>query len=372
MRIVYDIEKLKTELIGKTINWITVTDVFKDERNHTLCRYTCKCGNSKVAPIKVINSGKIKSCGCYRHSKEFASSISEWCKNNPDLVSERSYKYKKWASENRDKIIEQGKRHSQFFKDNPELRDKYRERMISLNKQFNKDASKDIRVSSIDKILKDNEFLTDVIHQDDLANLKLGNIRSFDKIRVKCPICGEHALHNTRDIFNISAAFFKQSRMCKKCYIEFSSSKYEQDIVDFISTFYNGECIRNDRTILNGKELDIYYPEKKIAIEFNGDYWHSDVYKDRLYHYNKLKECLSKDILLVSIFESQWHLNKDDIKLYLNDLFDGVVNKLSFIADCYVNNNYPRPCTSVNDLSYIDHCYKFGTHVVYTCGCSKL
>ena len=40
-----------------------------------------------------------------------------------------------------------------------------------------------------------------------------------------------------------------------------------------------GECnvIQNDRTILeSGREVDIYVPHQRIAIEYNGLVWHSE------------------------------------------------------------------------------------------------
>ena len=48
----------------------------------------------------------------------------------------------------------------------------------------------------------------------------------------------------------------------------------------------------NNRSILNGKELDIYIPSKNIAIECNGVYWHS--LKPTNFHYNKWKNCKEK------------------------------------------------------------------------------
>jgi hypothetical protein len=68
--------------------------------------------------------------------------------------------------------------------------------------------------------------------------------------------------------------------------------------------------IQGDRTILHGKELDIYIPDKKLAIEFNGTYWHSTVYKDKNYHQEKSLECLKQGVQLIHIFEYEW-INSD-------------------------------------------------------------
>lgn len=69
--------------------------------------------------------------------------------------------------------------------------------------------------------------------------------------------------------------------------------------------------ILHDRQVLKGKELDIYYPDIKFAIEFNGTYWHSTEYKDKYYHQKKTIECAKKGIQLMHIFEYEWN---DEVK----------------------------------------------------------
>ena len=90
------------------------------------------------------------------------------------------------------------------------------------------------------------------------------------------------------------------------------NSGREQELLLYIQNIYNGKIIENDRKLLEGKELDIYLPEKKLAFEFNGVYWHSDTYKEKEYHYNKSISCLNKGVQLIHIWEDDW-LNKQDI-----------------------------------------------------------
>lgn len=75
--------------------------------------------------------------------------------------------------------------------------------------------------------------------------------------------------------------------------------------------------ISNDRHILNGKELDIYIPDKHLAIECNGIYSHSSKYKDSKYHYNKYKDCLDKNIQLITLWEDQIKNTPDIVKSLL-------------------------------------------------------
>lgn len=88
----------------------------------------------------------------------------------------------------------------------------------------------------------------------------------------------------------------------------------EKELLNFIEKNYNGKIILNDRKILNGKELDIYLPNLNLAFEFNGLYWHSNIYKNDNYHYNKIKDCLKNNIMLINIWEDEWIYNNEYIK----------------------------------------------------------
>ena len=113
------------------------------------------------------------------------------------------------------------------------------------------------------------------------------------------------------------------------------SSNAEIEIADYIKTIYNSTIIRNDRQVLGGKELDIYIPEKKLAIEFNGTYWHSTIYKDKNYHQQKTITCAKNDIRLIHIFEYEWINNQDKIKNYLYNILSN--NQTTVYArDCSV------------------------------------
>lgn len=107
----------------------------------------------------------------------------------------------------------------------------------------------------------------------------------------------------------------KSPRGCPYCVNKIS--KAEKDIADFLSKKIKIE--RNCRSVLSNSnyELDIFVPEKNIAIEFNGLYWHDENHKSKTYHYDKWLACKEKGIQLIQIWEDEWNSNPEQIKSML-------------------------------------------------------
>jgi very-short-patch-repair endonuclease len=78
-------------------------------------------------------------------------------------------------------------------------------------------------------------------------------------------------------------------------------SSLELKMIDFLKE-NNIQYVTNERTILDGKEIDIYLPEFKLGLEIDGIYWHSEHYiKDKQYHVNKTNMALENGIQLIHI-----------------------------------------------------------------------
>ena len=93
-------------------------------------------------------------------------------------------------------------------------------------------------------------------------------------------------------------------------------SHYEHDLYVYISKFIGKDKIKlHDRNVIAPQELDIYIPEKKIAIEFNGNYWHSTEKLESKYHQNKTIACAKRGIQLIHIFEYEWNDIDKQMKL---------------------------------------------------------
>lgn len=151
--------------------------------------------------------------------------------------------------------------------------------------------------------------------------LKIINTKDNGKIKI-------YELADALDI-NYQLCIRIIDRLNLKDYIDYNynNSHIENEVYDFVKSLVDCEVIRNDRQALNGNELDIYVPDKKLAIEFNGTYWHSTEHKDIKYHQEKTLKCFSKNIRLIHIFEHEWigekqNILKDIIKSALTDNFE--------------------------------------------------
>lgn len=112
-----------------------------------------------------------------------------------------------------------------------------------------------------------------------------------------------------------------------------STSNGEQEIIEFIKEL--GFNPTPNRKILNGLELDIFIEEKNVAIEYDGLYWHNELYKKPNYHLNKTKECLKHGIQLIHIFEDEWLSKKDIVKSRIRNIL-GVIDNKIFARKCIV------------------------------------
>lgn len=104
-------------------------------------------------------------------------------------------------------------------------------------------------------------------------------------------------------------------RYAKKHNLEFTEiSQAQAQIINFIKQHYGGIIIKNCRKTIKPLELDIFLPELNLAFEFNGLYWHSELYKHKNYHRNKLESCQSKNIKLIQIWEDDWYFRREIVK----------------------------------------------------------
>ena len=170
-----------------------------------------------------------------------------------------------------------------------------------------------ITTRSISKTFTKEKFILKAItifdDKDDFTNFTYEKMNK--KAKFSCKIHGEYEMRPYD---------YLQGHRCPICgNVE---SKPENDIKEFCQSFLGEENVQSrNKIVLKGKELDIYIPSKKFAIEYNGLRWHSEEFgKDRYYHLSKTDECKKQGVKLIQIFEDEY-LNHKEI----------VMNKIAHI-----------------------------------------
>ena len=114
--------------------------------------------------------------------------------------------------------------------------------------------------------------------QSNIENF-LGNKKyTFHELADKLGISYEHLIVNVASKLDLSKFIISNS----------GKSNAETEIYNFLTSIIDKSKVNTHcREILNNKEIDIYIPDKRIGIEFNGSYWHSQLHKYPKYHQEK-------------------------------------------------------------------------------------
>lgn len=127
--------------------------------------------------------------------------------------------------------------------------------------------------------------------------------RATDNVTIVCPLHGPFLqklkLHINRDYG------------CIKCA---QKSKGEEALAAFLSLETAVE--RRNRTILSGKEIDIWLPEHNIGVEYHGLYWHTF---DKVGHLHREKWDLAEKagVRVIQVFSDEWEYKQNIVKARL-------------------------------------------------------
>lgn len=108
-----------------------------------------------------------------------------------------------------------------------------------------------------------------------------------------------------------------------------SVSRSELEFREELIKMYPNERIETSvRTLIPPREVDIYFPDLNTAIEFNGDYWHSNEFIEsnhgitsKEYHQLKYNECKKLGVELLFVWESDWNDNFEEVIYSLKKYF---------------------------------------------------
>ena len=279
-------------------------------RTAWLCK--CDCGSEKVVTGISLTSGRTKSCGCLR--SEITSK-----RRFRDLTGER------FGSLVVIKLSHMNTKGSAMWECRCDCGKLYLANSYLLLKGKVKSCGCLKSLSTHERCFKD------------LCGMRFNHLVALD-----------YVIKNKRTYYTCicdcgNTCIVERSRLvrgqqsCGCLDVAHNGSKEELEIKEFISRVVGGEATKEK--ILNGKEIDIYYPSLNLGIEYNGSKFHATLgaafeNKHKLYHQDKFLLAKEKEIHLINIFDVDWANNQDKVKMYLRSLV--VPQKRLFARKCEV------------------------------------
>jgi G:T-mismatch repair DNA endonuclease (very short patch repair protein) len=196
--------------------------------------------------------------------------------------------------------------------------------------------------------------ISDRIKNTKLLKTKLDLNRKYSNLEIKsvsmnriCEIfCEKHNGYyniNTNLLFQRDIHNYEICTVCNKIGNN-NKSSYESEIIIFLKS-YKIRYIHSYREF--GKEIDIYLQDYKIGIEFNGIYWHSELFREKNYHRDKTDFFLEKGIDIIHIWEDDW--------LYKNDIVKSIIlNKLGLCKRLVARKCYIKEISNSESIEFLN------------------
>jgi hypothetical protein len=323
---------------------IKVKDLPKSSRIKILakCAY---CGGEKNIPYKDYNkqvSGINEKYACSLKCAKLKTKETNQMKYGVDNVFSSEKIKKQIKKTNLEKYGVENYRNSKEYsmKYESTVRKKYNTNHYSKTKKF-KEIFENFNYDDIHKKMantiekkygvknysKTKEFKTKIQKKNfDNFSEKISSIGKLVSIKnkqytIKCNSCGEeykilHTLLYTRNINN--------ENPCTYCNPKNEPIK-EKEIFNFVNNYI--ENVKGNIKI-DKKEIDVYLPDYNLGIEYNGLYWHCELYKNRNYHFDKTNICNKKNIDLLHIWEDQWLYKQPIVKSMILNKLNKTPNKI--------------------------------------------
>ena len=152
------------------------------------------------------------------------------------------------------------------------------------------------------------------VHGDIYDYSKTVYINSNTKVSIGCRKHGEFIQH-------IKHHYAGQG--CPQCFNR--QSKPELEVLALVMNMAPDLEIQTSISPawMDGKrELDVYISSKNFAIEYNGDYWHSEKFgRDEAWHRRKSDEAKANGITLLHVWDSKWNSDYRDIYISIIEHF---------------------------------------------------
>lgn len=135
---------------------------------------------------------------------------------------------------------------------------------------------------------------------------------------------------------------------CPSCF-NLGTSKAEISLIEFIESIYSGWMLTKDRSILEGKELDVVLPDIGLAIEYNGTYWHREEKVGNAYHQDKTNRVEDFGYQLLHIKDYDWVSKQEIVKSMIRSKL-GITSKIHARKCVLKAIQFPRDFLETNHI----------------------
>lgn len=175
--------------------------------------------------------------------------------------------------------------------------------------------------------------------------------KTISHANLRCITCGH--------TFVLTLQYLDACRLpsvtCQHC--KPRTSIIEQELQRFVSGLCSDTAF-NDRTVLGGKELDVYVPSKGLAFEMNGLYWHSELNRGDPHHMLwKQQHARTKGVQVIHIFEDEWVHRRSIVENRVRHLLGDRTMTTAYARQgkiVEINNQVKNEFLSVNHLQGAD------------------
>ena len=154
-------------------------------------------------------------------------------------------------------------------------------------------------------------------------------------IRFHCNSCGNDCAEYHQYVHNRMAANITPCPYCMPK--QMTVSLEESGLTQFIESL--GVSVAHyDANFLDTYGADIVIEDQKLIIEYDGLYWHSELYKDNNYHLRKRILAEQKGYRLVHLFSDEWIYHRSIVEARLRYLLHKWIGDTVYARDCQITN----------------------------------
>lgn len=168
-------------------------------------------------------------------------------------------------------------------------------------------------------------------------------------IRYRCNRCNSEMTE--QDLF-IKGRIAYGLTQCSVCHGKDAPVSATETELDAFIRSLGFETSHYDRNFLGAYGADIVVESKKLIIEFDGIYWHSELYHDSTYHLKKTELAENLGYRLIHIFSDEWETKRELVKNRLRSLL-GMTSKRVYARKCSVREVSADTAAEFLDANHI-------------------